>query len=315
MEPIVKPVVYASRCLGFDKCRYNGATIHDDFIKKLKPHVTYVTACPEVDIGLGIPRDPVRIVLKKGIRRLVQPATQRDVTELMKQRVKKILNGLPRIDGFMLKSRSPSCGIKDTKFFPKMEKSAALGKGAGFFGCAVIKRFPEYPIEDEGRIRNFRIREHFLTRLFTLARFRSIEKKIGALVAFHTIHKILFMMYNKKEMKTLSTLIANRDKMPVLKVFEQYQVHLFTALLKPPRSTTCINVFTREFGYFSKYLTQKEKKFFLDSLQRYHLREIPLSTVLSIISTWKARFNGISSAQQVLFQPYPEDMILCYGVL
>jgi uncharacterized protein YbgA (DUF1722 family)/uncharacterized protein YbbK (DUF523 family) len=305
----VKPTIFASKCLGFDRCRYNGITIYDDFVEKLKPHVTYVTACPEMDIGLGVPRDPVRIIEKQGERVLVQSATQRDVTEEMLQCVVHILETLPEVDGFILKSRSPSCGIKDTKYFPNKAKSTASGKGAGFFGDAVLKRFPAYPIEDEGRIRNFTIREHFLTRIFTLARFRAIENTMGALVQFHTAHKLLLMAYSQKQMKHLGGLVANHDKLPLSEVFSRYRSRLFDALIKPPRYATNINVLMHEFGYFSRNLKLKEKDFFFDTLEKYRKGRIPLSTVLSIINAWIVRFDETYLAQQVFFQPYPRDLV------
>jgi uncharacterized protein YbgA (DUF1722 family)/uncharacterized protein YbbK (DUF523 family) len=309
MNTDATPTIYASKCLGFDKCRYNGVTIYDDFIEKLKPHVSYITACPEVDIGLGVPRDPVRIVVMNRQRRLVQPATGRDVTDAMMDTTEAILGRLPDIDGFILKSRSPSCGIKDTKYFPKMEKSAAIGKAAGFFGEAVLARFKQYPIEDEGRIRNFRIREHFLSRVFTLARFRTIDKHMGALVEFHTAHKLLLMAYSQKEMKLLGSLVANHEKLPVEQVFRSYRAHLLDALLKPPKYTSSINVVMHEFGYFSKHLSQQEKDFFFASLERYRSGKIPLSAVLAIINAWIARFNVTYLAQQVFFEPYPQDLL------
>ena len=309
MIPEVKPTVFASTCLGFDTCRYNGVTIYDDFVEKLKPHVTFITACPELEAGLGVPRDPVRIVVIHNERRLVQPATQRDVTDTMNQVTGTILDRLPGVDGFILKSRSPSCGIKDTKYFPKMGKSAALGKAAGFFGEAVLARFKKYPVEDEGRIRNFRIREHFLTRLFTLARFRAIETNMGALVEFHTAHKLLLLAYSQKEMRILGSLVANHEKLPAQEVFQHYCTHLLDALMKPPKYTANINVLMHEFGYFSKQLTQQEKDFFFDVLQRYRNGKIPLSAVLAIINAWIARFHETYLSQQVFFQPYPEDLV------
>lgn len=309
MESFPKPIVYASKCLGFAACRYNGVTIHDDFIERLKPHVTYISGCPEVDIGLGVPRDPVRIILQNSTRYLVQPTTQRDVTEAMRKCTTNILDNLEVVDGFILKSRSPSCGIKDTKYFPKMEKSAALGKGPGIFGEAVLKRFPEYPIEDEGRIKNLTIREHFLTRLFILARFRSIEEKMDALVNFHTAHKLLLMAYSQKQLLILGSLVANHDKLPVAKIFEQYYRHLQAALKNYSKLTANINVLIHEFGYFSKQLTQKERKFFFESLDRYREEKIPLSTVRAIINAWITRFDEKYLAQQLFFQPYPEQLV------
>ncbi|MBN2620613.1 DUF523 and DUF1722 domain-containing protein [candidate division WOR-3 bacterium] len=305
----MKPSIFASKCLGFDTCRYNGVTIYDDFIEKLKPHVDYITACPEMEIGLGVPREPVRIVLVKGVRRLKQPATRKDITDLMLERGKAILDNLPEVEGFILKSRSPSCGIKDTKYFPKIEKSAALGRGAGFFGAAVLERFSKHPIEDEGRIKNYRIREHFLTRVFTLARFRGLNPTMSALVRFHTDHKLLLMAYSQKYLKILGSIVANHDKLRLEEVCTRYYEHLLDAMLRPPRYTATINVLMHQYGYFRRLLTPREKKYFFDTLERYRREKVPLSAVLMLINAWIVRYEEEYLARQRFFQPYPEALV------
>ena len=127
----VKPVVVVSQCLGFAAVRYNGAMLQDDFVRALGEHVRFVQVCPEVGIGLGVPRDPIRIVGKGSERRLVQPATGRDVTAPMERFSRNFLESVEPVDGFILKSRSPSCGIKDVKVHANMEAAATIGKTAG----------------------------------------------------------------------------------------------------------------------------------------------------------------------------------------
>ncbi len=175
MRKFAKPIVVISKCLELEACRYNGQVIPDDFVKKLKPHVTFLPSCPEVEIGLGVPREPVRIISVKGQNKLIQPATGKDLTDIMLRFADKFLNSLEEVDGFILKSRSPSCGIKDVKVYQGIEKGAATGKSTGFFAGKVLEMFPGLAIEDEGRLRNFKIREHFLTKLFALASFRNVK--------------------------------------------------------------------------------------------------------------------------------------------
>ena len=170
MRSFVKPVVVVSKCLGFAHCRFNGLTISSHTVDKLKPHVDFKPVCPEVEIGLGVPRDPIRVVKEAGKLRLLQPATGNDVTGKMTEFAESFLGAVEDADGFILKSRSPSCGIKDVKMYSDMEKRSSGVRGSGFFGGAVIDKFPNLPVEDEGRLTNFRIREHFLTKLFTIAR-------------------------------------------------------------------------------------------------------------------------------------------------
>ncbi|MDD5136876.1 MAG: DUF523 domain-containing protein, partial [Candidatus Omnitrophica bacterium] len=171
-----KPRVFASRCLGFAVCRWNGLTIRDDFVEELKPHVEYVTACPEVEVGLGVPRDPIRIVAKGAALRLVQPASGKDVSAAMTDFAKRFLGSIGDIDGFILKDRSPSCGVDNVKVYPGPGPSASVARAHGFFGDEVMKRFGDLPVETEGRLTNYRIREHFLSRIFAFADFRRVKK-------------------------------------------------------------------------------------------------------------------------------------------
>ena len=311
MPDTVKPRVVVSRCLGFENCRWNGLTITDDFIEKLKPHVEYVTVCPEVAIGLGVPRDPVRIVLAHGDPRMMQPSTQRDVTNEMARFCRGFLEALDDVDGFILKSRSPSCGIKDVKIYPGLEKQSAISKGSGFFGGAVLAAFPMLPVEDEGRLRNFAIREHFLKRLFTITRFRAIQRtrRMGDLVRFQTENKFLLMVYSEKEFRIMGRIVANKEKIPVTRVYDEYHKHLQQALVKPPRKATYVNVLMHAMGHFSDKLNRSEKKFFLGLMDKFRKGKIPLSSDLDVLLSWGARFGEDYLANQTLFRPYPEELL------
>jgi uncharacterized protein YbbK (DUF523 family) len=164
-----KPIVVVSKCLGFDHCRYDGDICESDFIKRLSRHAKIIPVCPEIEIGLGIPRPKIRLVESGGRSRLVQPATGRGLTMRLRDFSRKFLSALGDVDGFILKSRSPSCGIRDTEIFENAFDDACSGKASGLFAEQVLKRFDHLPIEDETRLRNKRTRHRFLTRLFTLA--------------------------------------------------------------------------------------------------------------------------------------------------
>ena len=160
-----KPVVVVSKCLGFAACRYDGAMIRDEFVEKLRPRVRFVPVCPEMEIGLGVPREKIRIVVSEGKRRLVQPATGRDLTRRMARFAERRLKSLRRVDGFILKARSPSCGIRDAKIFAGPEEERPIRKGAGFFAEAVMKTFPDLPVEDEKRLASAGVQRRFLARV------------------------------------------------------------------------------------------------------------------------------------------------------
>ena len=122
MDSLVRPKVVVSKCIEFAACRYNGLMISSDVVKALMPYVDFVPVCAEVEIGLGLPRDPIRVASGANGLRLLQPSTGADVTNEMVSFATSYLGSLPAVDGFVLKSRSPSCGIKDVKIFRGVEK-------------------------------------------------------------------------------------------------------------------------------------------------------------------------------------------------
>jgi uncharacterized protein YbgA (DUF1722 family)/uncharacterized protein YbbK (DUF523 family) len=311
LKEFTKPRVVVSKCLGFAQCRWNGLTISDDFVDRLKPHVDFITTCPEVEIGLGVPRDPIRVVMQAGKLSLMQPATKADVTDKMTKFCNTFLSSVEEIDGFILKSRSPSCGIKEVKIYPGKEKSAALKKGSGFFGTAVMERFSNLPIEDEGRLRNFLIREHFMKRLFTLSHFRSIKKtqKMKHLVQFQAENKFLLMAYNQKEFRILGRVVANHEKKPPVQVFKDYETHLFNALAKTPRYNSYINVLMHAMGHFRDKLNKGEKAFFLDLMEKYRSGKAPLKSDLDVLMSWGIRFGENYLLDQTFFNPYPDELM------
>lgn len=307
----MRPRIVVSKCIEFEHCRWNGLSISSEFVRKLEGFVEFVMVCPEVEIGLGVPRDPIRVVRSENGPRLIQPTTSRDLTDEMVSFSERFLDGLPPVDGFILKSRSPSCGLKEVKIYAAADKPGGVGKGDGFFGRVVSERYPLLPIEDEGRLTNFRIREHFLTRIFTLARFRSIREsaRMKDIVSFQASNKLLLMAYNQTELRKLGRIVANPEKRPVDGLFEEYKAHLMGALSRPSRFTSDINVLMHALGYFSKKLNHEEKAFFLDTLEQYRNGKIPLSACLSVVRSWIARFGEPYLEMQSYFEPYPVELV------
>jgi uncharacterized protein YbgA (DUF1722 family)/uncharacterized protein YbbK (DUF523 family) len=311
MTDMAEPRLVVSRCLGFEACRFNGQIISAKIIERLKPHVVFIQVCPEVEIGLGTPRDPVRIVDLNGQLRLVQPKTGRDVTSEMQLFAKRFLGSLTDVDGFILKSRSPTCGTRDVKIYPGFEKVAAISKGVGCFGGPSVNRFPYSAIEDEGRLNNFTIREWFLTKIFAFARFRNAKatQSMTNLLHFHTTNKLLLEVYNQRETGILGRIIANHDHRIFSEVVSDYELHLRQALMRTVKKPSVINGLLHAFGHFSKQLTHEEKSFFLDNLDDYRTGKVPLSAILSVIGSWIIRFNNDYLKEQTFFEPYPKDLV------
>jgi len=305
-----KPRVVFSACLGFERCRYNGEIIRDDFCEQLKHFVEPVPVCPEMAIGLGVPREPIRIVYQNNSPRLIQPATGKDFSESMQRFATDFLAQLDVVDGFVLKSRSPSCGTRDVKSYNEDGNLRPSIHRRGIFGGATIERFPDKPVEDEGRLKNFLIRESFLTRLFSLYRFRLLRlaPSMGNLVDFHTTHKLLLMAYDQVALHQLGRLVANPEHRPINELLTEYETTLSRALARPPKYTNAVNVLLHALGYFSRNLSTAEKGFFLDTLESYRSGRLPLSAPVSIIRSWIVRFNQQYLARQWFFLPFPEGL-------
>ncbi|HSV42199.1 MAG TPA: DUF523 and DUF1722 domain-containing protein [Methanomassiliicoccales archaeon] len=307
-----RPRLVISKCIEFDRCRYNGEMIPSEFVKRLMTYVDFIPVCMEVEIGLGVPRDPIRVIQLEDGLHLFQPSSGKDFTVPAKQFSAQFLAGQEDVDGFLLKSRSPSCGVKNVKVYPMGEKVASLtAKGTGFFGQEVIAKFSDLAIEDEDRLRNLRIGEHFLTRIFALAEARALrdDPSVRSLIDFHARNKLLLMYYSQKELAAMGNIVANRKGAAIDAMVEEYVHHLRSALVRPPRCGSGTNVMLHAFGYVSDHLNSEEKALFLDALHRYREGKLPMTVATGMVRSWIARFNVPYLRQQTFLQPFPAEFL------
>lgn len=303
----LKPKVVISKCIEFEHCRWNGNIIKSNFVKVLKTYVEFHPVCAEVEIGLGVPREPIKIIKSERLK-LIQPATMREYTKNMEKFAETFLTSISDIDGFIMKFKSPSCGLYETKYYyDEKPGSAVIEKGAGLFGKAVLDKFPNLSIETEGRLTNLRIREHWLTKLFVLRYFREIKdsESYKSLVEFHSRNKLLLMAYNQNLMRKMGRIAANPLRMNFDSVVEEYVKLLIRSLSQPPEYTSHINVLMHAFGYFKKMLSSQEKAFFLDELEKYRAGWIPLFVINELLKVWIVRNDELYLKQQSYFNPYP----------
>jgi uncharacterized protein YbgA (DUF1722 family)/uncharacterized protein YbbK (DUF523 family) len=312
MSDFVRPVVVCSKCLEFDNCRYNGAMISEELVRAMKPHVDFSPVCPECEIGLGAPRRPVRIVSRDDEMRLVQLETEDDVTDRMLAFAASFLGGIGEPEGFILKGRSPSCGPSNVKVYRDTGKSAPAGKTAGLFARAVAERFPDVIIEEEGRLKNAEIREHFLTHIFACARLRGLKARgsMGTLVRFQAQNKLLLMAYNQQELRALGPIVANHEGRPFDEVIADYEAHFRAALARPAGRRPNVNVLMHGLGYFSEHMSAEEKAFFLRTLDEYRAGDLPLSVPVYLLRSFIVRWNEEYLLHQTFFNPYPEELRL-----
>ncbi|HEU68145.1 MAG TPA: DUF1722 domain-containing protein, partial [Candidatus Acetothermia bacterium] len=256
------------------------------------------------------PRPPLRLAGEREPR-LVQPATGRDCTDAMVQFAHDFLSSLPPVDGFVLKNRSPSCGIADAKVYSSAEKGGAIARRAGLFGDAVRERFPNLPIEDEGRLTNRALRESFLTAAFALASLRAAEAggELRDLVAFHSRYKLLLMALSQARLRELGQIVANPDRRPAAEVFGLYRRQFEAALCQPLRRPSAANALLHAFGYVSEGLSLGERAYFLEALGEYRVRRTPLSTPVGVLRAWIVRFDVPYLADQRLFFPFPSSLL------
>ena len=306
-----KPIIVVSKCLGFDSCRYNGAVISNDFVDSLRKHVEFKTVCPEVEIGLGIPRDPIRIVQKSDSKQLLQYGSDMDLTEKITGFSSSYLSSLSEVDGFILKSKSPSCGITNSKIYNSSKKNASASHGPGFFAEAVLNNYPELAVEDEGRLNNFRLREHFLSRVFINARFRKLDisKSLFPLIKFHSDHKYLFMSLNQKRLGLLGKILANHSRLTEAEVYDNYKGELARLVTTPPKVSTRINALHHVMGYFSKIISSQEKEFILELIENYRNSNTPFGVPLNLLRSYAIREENTYLKAQTFFEPFPVELV------
>jgi uncharacterized protein YbgA (DUF1722 family)/uncharacterized protein YbbK (DUF523 family) len=316
MKLFARPRVVISRCIDFDSCRYNGQVIRASLREDLDPWIELLPVCPELEIGLGVPRDPIRLVADTAAgagsppARLVQPSTGRDLTRAMARFTAGHLSRVGDVDGFILKSRSPSCGVGSAKVH-RPDDAGPPARGSGMFAAGVAERFPGAAIEEETRLGNLLIRDFFLTKLFTLAGFRETAARgsRAALVDFHARNKLLLMGFNQSRMRALGRIVAEQKPSSTGEALERYGAELRAALRRAPRIPSTVNVLTHAFGHFKKLLTRREKELFLETLEAYRARRVPLGAVNMLLRSWAVRFDAAYVADQTFFEPYPADLV------
>ncbi len=324
----VKPRVVLSRCLELEACRYNGQGVRSTVVRLLEPHVEYVPVCPEVEIGLGVPRDPIRIervasgesgsgAAAGGDRaddadglRLVQPSTGRDLTERMAGFGHAFADGLDAVDGLLLKNRSPSCGIGDVKIYAG--EAPVTARGRGLFARVMAERFPTAPMEDEGRLMNAELRHHWLTRVYAGARLRAAARAGPAgLVDHHTRHKLVLMAHSPGAQRELGRLVAEAGSASDFEaLLARYRTAFAEATAEPAGRGAMINAVQHAQGYFKRALEGAEKRQFMTLQADYREGRLPFQALLAVLGSWVERFDEPYLREQWFFRPYPGELVV-----
>ncbi|MCJ8500040.1 YbgA family protein [Desulfatitalea alkaliphila] len=303
-----------SSCLLGNPVRYDGGHKLDHFIKEtLGRYVQFVPVCPEVECGLPVPRESMRLVGDVQNPRLVTTRSGIDHTERMQQWVRQRLDLLADEDlcGFIFKKDSPSSGMWRVKVYNSGGMPSKTG--SGLFAAAFSKRFPRIPVEEEGRLHDPKLRENFIENIFALRRWRASlasGKRQGNLVAFHTREKLLLMAHSPNHYRQLGKLVAEGKAKPVDALYDGYEGLFLEALSLKTTPAKNVNVLQHLLGYFKKQLDAAEKQEMLEIISRYRQGHVPLIVPITLINHYVRKYDQSYLAGQTYLNPHPIDLQL-----
>jgi len=303
-----------STCLLGKPVRYDGGHKLDRFITEtLGQYVEYVPVCPEVECGMPVPRESMRLEGNPESPRLITTSTRIDKTSQMTGWAERRVLELEKenLMGFIFKSDSPSSGMERVKIYA--DKGTVSRKGVGFFAHAFMKHFPLLPVEDEGRLHDPVLRENFIERVFVLARWRetlAAKADRGGLVEFHTKHKLLIMSHSPRHYQEMGRLVARAKQVPLQELFSRYQRLLMEGLKLRATSKKHANVLMHMAGYFKNQLSFSEKAELLEIIELYRKELIPLIVPVTLINHYVAKYDQRYLKDQFYLHPHPIELQL-----
>ena len=303
-----------STCLLGEKVRWDGGHKRDRFLTDmLADYVDWVPVCPEVEVGMGIPREPVHLARQEGEIRMVGTKSGKDWTRPMNAWAEKRARSLARLElcGYVLKKDSPSCGMERVKV--RSEKGMPRKEGSGLFAQALRERLPALPVEEEGRLNDPALRENFIERIFAYRRLLSLfaeRWKVGRVVAFHTAHKLQLMAHSPQAYQSLGRLVASAKKMTPSEFRERYEAEFMEALSRSATRRRHVNVLQHCVGYFRKHISREERAELAALIQDYRAQLVPLIVPITMIRHYVRRLDVDYLAGQVYLEPHPKELML-----
>jgi uncharacterized protein YbgA (DUF1722 family)/uncharacterized protein YbbK (DUF523 family) len=314
--PVRRPIrIGISACLLGEKVRFDGGHKQDPFLTgTFGRFVEWVQVCPEVEAGLGTPRESMRLVRAQDGVRLLTVKTARDLTATLDDYAKRRVEELvaEELCGYVLKKDSPSCGLERVKVYDRTGASLPA-TGRGLFADALISRFPLLPVEEEGRLSDPRLRENFVERVFAYNRLQALFRErwsAGSLVEFHTAHKLILMAHSPDAYRHLGVLVAAPRQLSRADLQRRYSQEFMRALavIATPRRHT--NVLQHMAGYFKKLLDQESKAELQSTIEDYRRGLLPLIVPITLLRH-HVRVHGVEYlAGQLYLQPHPKELML-----
>jgi len=309
-----KPQIGVSACLARQAVRFDGCFISNPFVNnECASFFDMHTICPEVEMGLGIPRDVIQLRDFDGEIRLVYSKDpEKQITHSMREFSERKVKTLPPLDGYIFKKDSPSCGV--FKVPVKNNKSGMRKRnGIGIFAQVFKDQYPEVPTEDEGRLNDKAIRENFLERVYAHYRWRQINETENLLQSFRDFHKnykLILMAKDNGAYRQLGRIAANVNKNNFTEIKQEYFRLFMQAMSKIPSHGHHVNVMMHILGYLKDHLNKKDKVELLEWFENYRENRVTRITPLMLLQHHFNRHENEYMAEQYYFSPFPGKLML-----
>lgn len=304
-----------SACLLGQKVRYDGGHKGSDFCQnQLGKHVEYLPLCPEVGIGMTVPRPTIRLVGDVAQPRAVVPKTGEDVTQRLADFADVREQQLAKLSGYVLCAKSPSCGMERVRVYAE-DSNMNVKDGTGIFAQRLKEMFPALPMEEDGRLNDPLLRENFVLRLYVYFEWQQLPKPITkhVLYQFHARHKLLLLAHNQPVYRALGKALAEQQQIDE-EFTTSYIMQLMLGLSEPASRKDHTNVLQHVQGYFKHKLDSSERTELAELILRYNDGEEPLAAPLTLINHYLKRFPDEYLQSQSYFRPYPDNLRLRYGL-
>ncbi|HOP07689.1 MAG TPA: DUF523 and DUF1722 domain-containing protein [candidate division Zixibacteria bacterium] len=304
-----------STCLLGQNVRYDGGHKHDRFLtESLGRFVRFVPICPELEVGMGVPREAVNLVGNPETPRMVGNNTGEDWTDRMnefcKRRVRR--KDVQALCGYILKRKSPSCGMERIKIYNE-ESGMPTGAGQGLFAADLMRAYPYLPVEEEGRLNDPGLRDNFIVRVFALYRWKELNRQPfsrNRMVEFHTRHKYLLLAHNPQMYREMGRLVAAVKEIPPAQFKEQYRDLFMRTLSYRATTRKNVNVLQHIVGFIKKQMSVDEKRDVRQAIEDYHSELVPLIVPITLIRHFIHKYGIDYILAQVYLSPHPKELML-----
>lgn len=309
-----RPRLGISACLLGQRVRYDGGHKLDPFLTEaLGRFVEWIPVCPEIEVGMGVPRETVRLVGSPDDPKILAERSGKDWTGAMKRFAAVRLRQLAelKLSGYVFKKNSPSCGMERVRVYNS--KNMAARRGRGLFAVVVTDKFPLLPVEEEGRLNDLALRENFVERVFAYHRWQGMlagSKSASALVEFHTRHKFLLLAHSERHYRRLGRLVANLRNNSLRELYEEYGRGFMEALAVRTTAKKHANVLDHLTGYFSNRLSPTERRELVELIRDYRTQLVPLVAPITLIQHYIKKYQIEYLADQFYLAPSPKELML-----